>query len=340
MNIKKCYIIAEVGPNHNGSYKLAKKYVKLISKCGANAVKFQLSNPNLALSKDSFPALYEKKSKGFDKNEDLIKVVKKSQLSIEEHLKLSKICKKYKIDYLCSAFDLESLKFLDQKIKIKYFKIPSGEILSIDMLKYINNRKKKILLSTGMATFSEIAFSLKHLSNVKKRVILLHCISNYPTENKDVNLLIMKELKKKFKCEVGFSDHTIGVMASIIAVSMGARVLEKHVTLNKKMRGPDHKNSCTISEFKKIVKKIRDVEIMLGKKTKKISKKELEIAKVARKSIISKYNLFPGMKISNTNICFKRPGTGFLPTQLNKLLNKKIRRFIEKDRVILEKNLN
>ena len=336
---KKTYIIAEVGPNHNGSMKLALKYIKLLAKIGVNAVKFQLSKPEIALSKDSFPAKYEKFSKGFKSKENIFETVKKRQLTKENHKKLAKVCKKYKIDYLCSAFDIESLKFLNEKLKIKYFKVPSGEILSLDMLKYLNNQNKIVILSTGMATFKEIAFSLSKLKSIKKKIILLHCVSNYPTSIEDTNLLVMKKLEEKFKCKIGFSDHTLSELASIAAVTLGATVIEKHVTLNKNLKGPDHKNSMNLKEFQSMVKKIREIEKILGNENKKISKKELEIAKVARKSVISRFDLYPGTKITEKNIYFKRPGTGILPSELKEILNKKLKKFVGKDRLILKKHL-
>ena len=339
MRPNKTYIIAEIGPNHNGSIKLATKYIKLLARSGANAVKFQLSEPKKALSKDSFPAKYEKNSKGFKKNLDIFETVKKRQLTKKNHEKLFKICKKYKIDYLCSAFDIESLKFLNEKLSIRYFKIPSGEILSLDMLEYINKQRKKVILSTGMASFKEIAFCLSKLKMIRNKIVLLHCVSNYPTRNQDVNLLIMNKLESKFKCQIGFSDHTLSELASVVAVSLGATVIEKHVTLNKKLQGPDHKNSMNIKEFKSMVNKIRDVEKILGNENKKISKKEQEIAKVARKSVVTKIDLYPGMSVTKKNICFKRPGTGILPTNLNKIINKKIKKFLGKDRIILKRHL-
>lgn len=339
MELNKTYIIAEIGPNHNGSLKLAIKYIKLLAKSGANAIKFQHTFPEKFLSKESFPAEYEKNSKGFKKNLDIFKRVEKRQLSKKNHEKLVKVCKKYKIDYLCSAFDKESLKFLNEKLKVKYFKIPSGEILSLDMLDYINKQKKKVILSTGMATFKEIAFCLSKLKRVRNKIILLHCVSNYPTRNQDVNLLAMNKLKSKFKCQIGFSDHTLNELASLVAVSLGATVIEKHVTINKNLQGPDHKMSMNIKEFKEMVSKIRDVEKILGNEKKKISKMEQEVAKVARKSVVSKIDLYPGMRVTKKNICFKRPGTGILPTNLDKIINKKLKKFLGKDRIILKKHL-
>lgn len=339
MKLNKTYIIAEIGPNHNGSLKLAIKYIKLLAKSGANAIKFQHTVPEKSLSKESFPAEYEKNSKGFKKKLDIFKRVEKRQLSKKNHEKLFKVCKKYKIDYLCSAFDKESLKFLNEKLKVKYFKIPSGEILSLDMLDYINKQKKKVILSTGMASLKEIAFCLSKLKRVRNKIILLHCVSNYPTRNQDVNLLAMNELKSKFKCQIGFSDHTLNELASLVAVSLGATVIEKHVTINKNLQGPDHKMSMNIKEFKEMVSKIREVENILGDGKKKISKMEQEVAKVARKSVVSKIDLYPGMRVTKKNICFKRPGTGILPTDLDKIIDKKLKKFLGKDRIILKKHL-
>ena len=339
MKNKKVFIIAEVGPNHNGSFKFAKKYINLLAESGVDAIKFQLSHPEIALSKDSIRAAYEKKAKGFKKDSDILNEVKKRQLTLKEHKKLAELCKKKGLEYMCSAFDIKSLKFLNTNLKIKKNKLPSGEIFSIDMLKFLNKTKKTLILSTGMSSLTEIEQSLKYLRLIKKKIILLHCISNYPTYEKDLNLRSMIKLKEKFNCEVGLSDHTLGDLAPILAVGMGASVIEKHVTINKKLTGPDHKNSMTVNEFKILVKKIRNAEKVLGKSNKQISLKEKKIAKVARKSIISKSDLYPGEKITLKKICFKRPGTGILPIDFKKIMNKKVKKFIEKDKLILKKNL-
>jgi|ETNmetMinimDraft_11_1059920.scaffolds.fasta_scaffold09786_2 N,N'-diacetyllegionaminate synthase len=337
---KKVYIIAEVGPNHNGSYKLARKYIQMLAGSGVDAIKFQISDPQMALSLNSFRAKYEKNAKGYKSKVNLFDEVKKGQLGRDEHAKLSKECKKFKLDYLCSAFDISSLKFLNEKLNIKKFKIPSGEILSLDMLNYINKQNKPVILSTGLANFNEIKKSLNFLKRVRKKISLLHCVSNYPTDPGDVNMSTLIELEKNFKCPVGFSDHTIDGLASISAVSMGATIIEKHVTMDKNMRGPDHKISSTIKEFKQLTKNIRLVEKIIGFKKKNFSKKDKEIFRVARKSIVSVRNIYPGEKIKPNDICFKRPGTGFSPLDRNKVLGKKVKKFIKKNTLILQENLN
>ena len=167
----KIYIIAEIGPNHNGSFKLAKKYIHLLAKSGVDAIKFQISDPHMALSLNSIRAKYEKNTRGYKSKVNLFDEVKKRQLSKDEHKKLSKECKKFKLDYLCSAFDINSLKFLNEKLKIKKFKIPSGEILSLDMLDYINRQNKPVILSTGLDSFDEIKKSFRFLKNIKNSFI-------------------------------------------------------------------------------------------------------------------------------------------------------------------------
>jgi len=338
----KTYIIAEVGANHNGSFSLAKKYIDKLSKFDIDAVKFQLGNPCEVFSKVAFVADYHKKSKGYKSNQNLIVEDKKRQLSCDEHLKISNYCKKKNIDYLCSSFDLKSLKFLIDTIKVNKIKIPSGEIFSLDLLNYLNKSKKnfEIILSTGMANYNEIKTCLKFLKNIpRNRIKLLHCISNYPTKINVVNLLSIPEMKKIFKCEIGFSDHTTNNLTSCIAVSLGAKIIEKHVTFNKNLSGPDHRMSLSISEFKNLVLQIRAVEKMLGNKSKPISKEEIKIAKVARKSIVANKDLLIGTKITLNDISFKRPGTGILPIYYKKILNKKIKKFIPANTIILKKNI-
>ena len=191
-----------------------------------------------------------------------------------------------------------------------------------------------------MSTFEEIKKSLFYLKKIKKNISLLHCVSNYPTNIQEVNLAVMLELKKKFKLPVGFSDHTIGNVASMAAVSLGAEIIEKHVTLNKNMIGPDHHFSANIKEFIHLIKNIRLTEMTIGFKNKKISNKEKAISKIARKSIVSKRNLYPGDKIKLSDICFKSPGTGFLPIEKHKVLGKKVEKYIKKDTLIQKKSIS
>ena len=326
------YIIAEIGPNHNGSVEMALQYIDELSDIGANAIKFQLTNSDDLFSNESIFADYQKSSNKFRTAKDMIANL---QLKPKEHLQLYNKCKEKKIDYLCTAFDLESLIFLNENMNLKYFKIASGEIFSIDMLQYMSNIKKPIIFSTGMATFDEIELSLSILNkNFKKDITLLHCISNYPTSLEDVNLNIMNNLKGTFNYSVGFSDHTIDNLSSIAAVSMGAKIIEKHVTFDKNSDGPDHKASSTINEFSNLVNDIRKIELIKGSNVKEISDKEKEVATAARKSITAKYELPVNKIITNNDICFKRPGTGVLPYESHLIIGKKVKKLIKMNDII------
>ena len=331
-------IIAEIGPNHNGSLDIAKKMIKLLSKLDIDVIKFQLGNPNEVYSDDAFKADYQKKN---DKEKTIKKMSQKNQLKRSEHLKLSKLCRKKNIHYACTAFDLQSLKFLDKKLKVPFFKISSGEVTSLDMINYISKQKKPIILSTGMSEFNEIKKIKRILEKYNKnKITILHCVSEYPAKIKNINLNILDELKKRFKCDIGYSDHTIGEETCISAVAKGAKVIEKHVTLSKSMIGPDHKTSSTIKEFEILVNKIRNVEKLLGHNKKKFSKEEIKIQLMAKKSCVTINDLKKNHVLTRGDVCFKRPGTGISPLELNKILGKRIVKDIKKNKVIEKKMIN
>ena len=335
--MNKTYIIAEIGPNHNGSFKIAKKMINLLKGSGVDAIKFQLANPDNVYSKNSFKAEYQKKNTG---KGSIINMSRKYQLSKQDHLKLANLCHKNKIDYLCSAFDTESLQFLVKKVKVKYIKVPSGEITSLDMLDYISNLKKKIILSTGMASINEIKDAIKKLSKKRKQnIVILHCVSSYPTNKKDLNLNIIREFQRIFKLDIGFSDHSLGNEACLAAVAMGAKVIEKHVTISKKKRGPDHSSSSSIKDFFSLVKQIRELEIMLGGPKKKLLQSEKNTKDVSRKSLITNKDLIRGKRLKSSDIVFKRPGTGISPMNLKSVIGMKIKKNIPADNLILMKDL-
>lgn len=303
-----------------------------IQKTGANAVKFQLANPEKVYSKDSFKAKYQKKNDG---KRTIIQMSSANQLSKEDHFKLSKYCRKKNIEYLCTAFDIESLKFLVEKINVKFIKIASGEVFDIQALNYLSKINKTIFLSTGMITEKNLFNSLKILNkNFKKKIILMHCISNYPAKPSSINMRYLLKLKNIFKYDIGYSDHSLSPNASLVAASLGAKVIEKHVTLDKKDLGPDHKISSTIKELGDLVKNIREVEKILGKEKKYFTKETNEIIRVARKSIVSKKFIKKGTKISKKDLQFKRPGTGISPLDINKIIGMRLSRDIKPDRVI------
>ena len=335
--MRKTFVIAEIGPNHNGSFKIAKKMVNLLKGSGVDAIKFQLANPEAVYSKNAFKADYQKKN---TKKSSILEMSKKLQLTKKNHLELSKLCKKNKIKYMCSAFDLQSLNFLVRTIKVNPVKIPSGEITSLDILEYLSNYKGEIFMSTGMSNFDEIKKALNILNkNFKKKITLMHCVSSYPAIPKDLNLNLINSLRRKFHLNVGYSDHSLGESACLAAVAMGSKVIEKHVTLSNHMQGPDHKASMTLKKFVLMIEKIRELEISLGHKKKKLLKSELNTQKVARKSIVSKHFLGKGKKINKNDLLFKRPGTGISPMEVNKIIGRCLKTNIEANTVINYKNL-
>lgn len=335
----KTYIIAEIGPNHNGSYDMALELIEKLAGIGVDAVKFQLGDARNSLSLDAFKADYQKNN---DNAEDIFEATKKRQLSHESHKKLAIKCKELNVDYLCTAFDMDSLIFLDQEIDVPKFKIASGEIFSIDLLEYMISKNKPLILSTGMASFEEIERVYEILSSESKNkdITILHCVTSYPASLESINLNVMLELKEKFKTKIGYSDHSLGNIASLSAVAMGASIIEKHVTLDKSLPGPDHQASATISEFKNLVKNIREIELIKGSYEKIFLKTEVDISKVARKSIVAKRLIKKGTIIKIEDICFKRPGIGFLPIDRHLVLGRKAITDIEENRVIREEQIS
>ena len=331
--MSKILIIAEAGVNHNGSLQKAKKLIEIASKCGADVIKFQTFNAEMLATKVAPKAKYQKK---YNRKENQYEMLKKIQLKRSYHKYLMKHAKKYKIEFLSSAFSLEDLDFL-KKLKLNRYKIPSGEIDNYPFLEKISKFKKEIILSTGMSKLSEIKNSLKILTSnglSKKKITILHCISEYPTEINNLNLNAIKTIKKIFKTKVGFSDHSKSIFTPLVCLGLGINVIEKHLTINNNLPGPDHKSSLNPKNFKKMVNLIRAFESSLGSGKKLPTKNELNNLKVVRKSIVAKTKILKGEKFSYKNLTFKRPGTGISPMKINKILKTKSKINYEKDDLI------
>ena len=332
MKIKKIFIIAEAGVNHNGNVSRALKMVNIAKNAGVDAIKFQ-SYVASKLSITKAPLAKYQKGKNF-KNQ--FKLLKKYELSEKSQKKIKKYCKKKKIIFLSSGFDIQSLKFL-KSLNLKFFKVPSGEITNFPYLKELGSYNKKILLSTGASEIKDIKFAIKTLilsGTSKKKITLLHCNSDYPTPFRDANLKAINFLKSKFNLNVGFSDHTLNIEASIAAAAMGATVIEKHFTLNQKLNGPDHLASVNKSQLFQMVKSIRNIEIALGQKNKFVTKSEKKNRNIIRKSIVAKKAIKRKDKFSRDNIDCKRPGNGISPIFWNKVLGKKAKKNFKKDELI------
>ena len=330
--MSKVYIIAEAGVNHNGSLDIAKKLVDEAKKSGADCIKFQTFIAENIISKNAKQAKYQTKNIG--KEQSQLEMIKKLELSFEDFKQLNNYCIEKNIDFLSTAFDLESIDFLES-LGMNTWKIPSGEITNLPYLIKIAKLKKKVILSTGMSTMQEIEDAV----NIFKKygttdITILHCTTQYPTLFEDVNLNAMLSIKEKFGYDVGYSDHTKGIEVPIAAVALGATVIEKHFTLDNNMIGPDHKASLQPDELKKMVESIRNIELSLGDGRKVAANSEKENMSIARKSIVAKKSIRKGQLLSEENITVKRPGDGISPMKWFDILGTVAIRDFEEDELI------
>lgn len=331
---RRTYIIAEAGVNHNGSIDIAKRMIDAAAKAGADAVKFQAFVPEEIACGNAPKAEYQKRTTGSKGSQ--LDMLKRLALDADGHRKLLGYCKKKGIAFLSSPFDMQSIDLLNG-LGLPVFKIPSGEITNLPYLQKIGSMKRQIVMSTGMADMKEIDRALKVLlkaGTAKKDITLLHCNTEYPTPFADVNLLAMAAMKKRFGVKVGYSDHTPGIEASVAAVALGAEVIEKHFTLDRRMKGPDHKASLEPKELEAMVRAIRNVETALGEGIKRPSPSEIKNRAIARKSIVASRDIKKGEAFSKENITTKRPGTGIDPMAWNKLIGKKAKRNFKTDELI------
>ncbi len=323
-------IIAEAGVNHNGSMELAKKLIVEAKIAGADFVKFQTATN--CTSKFAPKAEYQKRETGA--NESQLDMAKKLRLTLDQHKQLYDYCEAVGIKYLSTAFDIESVHFLNS-LNLPFWKIPSGEITNLPYLIEIAKTEKPVIMSTGMAELSEIRDAIKILrDNGTKEITLLQCHTDYPTMMEDVNLNAMLTLRKEFSVPVGLSDHSIGIEVPIAAVGMGATVIEKHFTLDKRMVGPDHKASIEPNQLRELVFAIRNVEKAFGSSEKFCSEKESKNIIVARKSIVAKRDIKKGEKLTEENITTRRPGNGISPMRWFEVLGTSAVRDFQEDELI------
>ena len=327
-----CFIIAEAGVNHNGSVEMAKKLIDTAKEAEVDAVKFQTFKTEEIVTKSAKKALYQKETTGLQESQ--YEMLKKLELKEDDLKELASYAEKRGIIFLSSPFDEESADLLEQ-LKVPVFKVGSGEITNFPLLKHIAKKEKPIILSTGMATLGEVEEALNVIrSEGVEKVILLHCVSNYPAMIENVNLRAMETLKQAFKLPVGFSDHTLGITASIAAVALGACVIEKHFTLDRNLLGPDHKASLEPDELKEMVKTIRDVEKALGDGIKRPTANEEEIKKIARRSVIAKIDTSEGTVITEDMLDVKRPGTGIEPKYFDFIVGMRAKKDIKKSDIV------
>ena len=330
----KVLIIAEAGVNHNGSLKKALKLIDIAANSGADIIKFQTFKAENLVIRDAPKAKYQISQK--NPHETQYQMLKKLELKRELHLKLIKHSKKRKIEFLSSGFDVDDLEFLSN-LKMKRFKIPSGEITNYLYLKKIASFKKKVILSTGMANMNEIRKAIKVLCAggiKKKQITVLHCSTEYPAKFLGVNLNALKTIKNRLKIKIGYSDHTLGSDIAVASVALGAKVIEKHLTINKNLDGPDHRASLDPLEFKKMVTSIRNTENAMGDGKKIPNKNERKNIKIVRKSIVAKKLINIGEVFSLENLTSKRPGSGISPMKIKRFLGKKSKKKYLSDQMI------
>jgi N,N'-diacetyllegionaminate synthase len=355
-----CFIIVEAGVNHNGDINIAKKLIDNAVNCDADAIKFQTFKADLIVTKNAEQAEYQKKSA---KDDSQYTMLKKLELNENEFEELKSYCEKKKIIFLSTPHsDKWSVDVLEN-LNIAFYKIGSGDLTNIPILRYVAKKNKPIIIGTGMANIDEILEAKKEIENFgNENIIFLQCTTMYPTPNKKVNLNSMKIIKEATNKITGFSDHTTGLEASIISACLGASVIEKHFTLDKNMQGPDHQASMEPKEMKSLIKAIKFVnknkiinpkiafdklnlekgynlnkniiKSIMGKNKKLPEPEEIEIAKIARKSVVAIENISKGEILDENNLGIRRPGEGLSPKYYFDLKDKKANKNITKDNYI------
>ena len=329
----KVIIIAEAGVNHNGNIELAKKLVDAAAAAGADYVKFQTFKAEKLVQKSALKAAYQVANTG--SNDSQFDMLKKLELTEGDHHVLIDYCRQKNIQFLSTAFDLDSIDFLKDKINL--YKIPSGEITNLPYLQKVAGLKMPIILSTGMANMQEVKQAVEILMQHgadKNAITVLHCNTEYPTPMQDVNLLAMQSIKQELNVATGYSDHTLGIEVPIAAVALGATVIEKHFTTDRNLAGPDHKASLEPDELKAMVIAIRNIEQALGNGIKIPSESEQKNIVIARKSIVAGSFINAGEIFTEENITVKRPGSGISPMQWNNVLGKKANKNFKPDDLI------
>lgn len=333
--MKRTLIIAEAGVNHNGDIAKAKALIDKGAEAGVDFVKFQTFKAGNLVTKQAKRAAYQ--DKNTQDNDSQYEMLKKLELSQAVHQELIDYCVQKGVQFLSTGFDFESLEFL-AGLGITIAKVPSGEITNLPYLRKVATLFPEVILSTGMATITEIKDAVKVLTDngvSKDKITILHCNTEYPTPMEDVNLKAMLHIQRELGVPVGYSDHTLGIEVPIVAVALGATVIEKHFTLDKTLPGPDHKASLEPEELKAMVMAIRNVEKAIGGSgLKEVSKSEAKNKPIARKSIVATKTIKKGDLFSVENLTVKRPGTGISPMQWDNVIGKTAKKDFEEDDLI------
>ena len=331
---KPIIIIAEAGVNHNGDLSLAKKLIDAAADAGADLVKFQTFSADRLVTQQAKKADYQSVTTGHTESHH--QMLTRLELGANMHHELIAHCALRNIEFFSTGFDIESIDFLIS-LGINHFKIPSGEITNLPYLRHIGQFSKSVILSTGMSTLSDIEAAidvLEQAGTARSLITVLHCTTEYPTPMAEVNLRAMQSIQASFGVAVGYSDHTAGIEVAIASAALGATVIEKHFTLNRKLPGPDHKASLDPDELKAMVSAIRNIEIALGDGIKRLTPSEERNKFVARKSLVAGKAIKEGEVLSADNITAKRPGTGISPMNWDVVMGRKAVRDFAIDELI------
>ena len=327
--MRSTYIIAEAGVNHNGSLDLAIELIKKAKESGADCVKFQTFKAEQIVTQNSPKANYQLLVT--DSNESQYEMLKKLELQMEHYPVLVNYCKKMKIDFMSTPYNLEDIDFLDS-LDLDIFKIASGQLTELPFLKYAARKMKKMIISTGMANMSEVFLAVQAIREEGNNdIVVLQCTTNYPSKIEDANLLAMQSIKDACKVRVGYSDHVQNNFACYTAVSLGAEIIEKHFTLDKNMEGPDHSSSLNPVEFKEMIFGIREIEKSLGTGLKIPSEIEKGNIFGMKRSMVALFDLSVGTILEHKHIGFKRPANGLEPNMIDAIIGKKLLVKIKKD---------
>lgn len=327
-------VIAEAGVNHNGRLDLARQLIDVAVDARADFVKFQTFRASRLASRGAEKALYQIDA-GLGR-ETQYEMLQRLELSSQMHRELIEYCAACGIRFLSTAFDIKSLEFL-ASLGQEHFKVPSGEITNLPYLRYLGGLRKTIIVSTGMATLGEVEAALDALYGAgtsQEQITLLHCTTEYPTPMAEVNLRAMLSMKEAFGVAVGYSDHTQGIEVPIAAVALGARVVEKHFTIDRNLPGPDHRASIEPNEFKEMVNSIRNIEIALGDGIKRVTPSEAKNKNVVRKSLVASQRIMKGQLFTPDNVVAKRPGNGLSPMRWDEVIGRESPREFSVDEMI------
>lgn len=318
-----CFVVAEGGVNHNGDVELGRQLVEAAARAGADAVKFQTFVADRLATPAAPKAGYQVETTGAAESQQAM--LRRLELSSAAHHELSARCAREGILFLSSSFDEESADFLEE-LGVAAFKVASGELTNLPLLAHIARKRRPMILSTGMASMDEVATAVRIVHNAGgSDLVLLHCVSAYPANPQHANLRAMRTMADAFDVPVGYSDHTLGADVALAAVALGACVLEKHFTLDRRLPGPDHRMSLDPAELAALVRSVRTIEAALGHGRKEPAPGEAEVAAVVRRSLVAARDLAAGTLLTEDVISIRRPGTGLAPALRSRLAGRRLK---------------